>query len=349
MLSIWKLVRSSSTSGPSWITKPNCPNTSAIASIVSGIGCNAPRATGLPGSVTSTFSAARRIVWASARGSGPRGGGIRRDLRAELSAARRKRSLDGLAHLVGYGPDARPIVRRQGADAAENGCQVALLAEVLDLERVERAGIYGRRYFLERPRLQASQIGTQAFEVHASVPHSRGGSASANCTCPESRPLDSDRPGWDAPPSFRTGTSRGLAVPPRFPTVNRARLVTVGHSDHRRAMARALYRGPADLPTHRGAAASRLQRVARERTDEIDRRRAFSLRPPSLGDLSSSLLRQRLVLRMLWPSPAVSDAYALVARTTICAKVPASRTAMSARILRSSSILASFRQATSLP
>src|SRR4051812_19459234 len=72
MLSIWKLVRSSSISGLSWMTNPNRPKISAISSIATMLGCSVPLRIGLPGVVTSCVSSASRWVSAEPRSSVPR-------------------------------------------------------------------------------------------------------------------------------------------------------------------------------------------------------------------------------------------------------------------------------------
>ena len=128
MLSIWKLVRSSSTSGPSWTVKPNRPKISAISAIVSMTGWSAPRATGRPGVVTSTASLTQAIgELAPAQGAAAFGQG----------------RLDRRPDLVGDRPDARPVLGRQAADPAQDHGQRALLAEDLELEGSERGAVRG--------------------------------------------------------------------------------------------------------------------------------------------------------------------------------------------------------------
>ena len=99
MLSIWKLRRSSSISGASYVTNPNCPKTSAMASIVSLIGWSVPRRIGRPGVVTSVASARRRV---------------RQRRSTERRATLREGGLDGRPHAVGDGPDASAGRRRAG-------------------------------------------------------------------------------------------------------------------------------------------------------------------------------------------------------------------------------------------
>ena len=91
------------------------------------------------------------------------------DLRMQIGAAPRQGPLDCLAHLIGDGADSWPVLRRQGADAAQDRREFALLAEILDLERVEIGRVRCGPYLLECPLLQASQISAQAFEVHAAL------------------------------------------------------------------------------------------------------------------------------------------------------------------------------------
>ncbi len=96
--------------------------------IASMLGWRLPRRIGRPGVVTSTVSAARRPVSAEPRRSVPRSARARLDVAA-----------DG----VGDGADARPVVGRQRPDPAQDGRQPALLAEDVDLERLERGDVAG--------------------------------------------------------------------------------------------------------------------------------------------------------------------------------------------------------------
>ncbi len=107
------------------------------------------------------------------------------DLPVQISAANGQGSLDGLTHLIGHGPYARPVLGRERTDATQDGSEIALLAQVLDLERLERHRISCGRNLRQGACLQASQIGAQAFEIHAAVPHLGAGAApvagSADC------------------------------------------------------------------------------------------------------------------------------------------------------------------------
>jgi len=102
---------------------------------------------------------------------------------AELCAALRQRALDGLADLVGHGPDARSVPRRKRPDPAQDGRQVALLCPGIGSAAV--------RAPLDRPpsqsrtsarSLRRCRSPLRALEVHALVPRSLvgpGGSASS--------------------------------------------------------------------------------------------------------------------------------------------------------------------------
>ena len=114
MLSAWKLSSSVSTSGLSTTTNPNWPKIRAISRSVSRRGWSEPRQRGRPG---------RRDVL--------RLGGeaaLERD-RLEARAACGDGRLDRLADRVGERADPRPVLGREGADAAEQRAQLALAAE----------------------------------------------------------------------------------------------------------------------------------------------------------------------------------------------------------------------------
>ena len=108
MLSIWKLRRSSSISGPRRRRTRTGRRSRRSASIVSLIGWSVPRRIGRPGVVTSTASAASRSASAEPRRSVPRSASA-----ASMAAA------DG----VGDGADPRPVLGRQRADAAQDAGQ----------------------------------------------------------------------------------------------------------------------------------------------------------------------------------------------------------------------------------
>ena len=114
------------------------------------------------GSVTSTFSAASRRAWTWALSSAPRAAS------APLTA-----SPTSLA----IAPTRGRSSAGKRADPAQDGSQVALLAEVLDLKRFQGCGIGRGGNLRQGPLLQLSQIGAQAVEVHAAV-----------LTCPRALP-----------------------------------------------------------------------------------------------------------------------------------------------------------------
>ena len=120
------------------------------------------------------------------------------NLGVQLRASACERRLDRLSDLVGNGTDAGTVLGWQRSDAAQHGRQIALLAEVLDLQQFKGRRIRRLRNLFQGPLLQAPQVGTQAFEnLEPPTPSVASGTLS----------------------SFRTGTSRGLAVPPRFRTI----------------------------------------------------------------------------------------------------------------------------------
>ena len=85
---------------------------------------------GRPGVVTSSVSVARRPVSAEPRRS--------------AQGERQERSRDRTAHGIGDGTDPRPIVGRERADPAQDGGQAALLAQDVELERLERRDVGAR-------------------------------------------------------------------------------------------------------------------------------------------------------------------------------------------------------------
>ena len=188
------------------------------------------------------------------------------------------------------------------------------------------------------------QITAQALEVHGHVSSSCRRAKRLGVLQvlhPESRTLDRPRP-------VRT---RGRVEGSRYHPASRAADGPSGRSCGAR------YRGPIGSPTCRDAWTSSVLRTAPERTGEVDPGRASSRRPvlPGRSRVSaqrprhSPLLRRRLRLFRTRPSPAGgAQADALPATATICANAGASRTARSARILRSRSMFAALRPAISL-
>ena len=86
------------------------------------MGWSVPRRIGRPGVVTSTGSAASRSVSAEPRRSRPALG---------------EGGVDGRPDAVGDGPDPWSVVGRQCADPAQDAGQAALLAQDVELERLE--------------------------------------------------------------------------------------------------------------------------------------------------------------------------------------------------------------------
>ena len=117
-------------------------------------GWSAPRRIGRPGVVTSTASDRRR-----ASSSAPR----------RSVAAIRQGGLDRAADDVGDGADPRPILRRQRADPAQDGREAALLAEDVQLDRLERRHVGGARDRGERLVAQRLEIAGQLGQLHVSL------------------------------------------------------------------------------------------------------------------------------------------------------------------------------------
>ena len=89
----------------------------------------------------------------------------------ELAAAQRgaalgQRRLDGRADRVGDGADLRAVLGRQPADAAQDRRQSALLAEDVELERVERRGVRRSSDRASASRLQRLEVAGQVGEIH---------------------------------------------------------------------------------------------------------------------------------------------------------------------------------------
>ena len=120
MLSIWKFVRSSSISGLSYTTNPNCSKMSAISPIASMLGWSVPRRNGRPGVVTSTVSATSRALSSVPRTAWPR------SARAASMAARtvfaiaptRGRSSAGSPPIPRRTPVRRPFLPRTSSSSA---------------------------------------------------------------------------------------------------------------------------------------------------------------------------------------------------------------------------------------
>ena len=115
------------------------------------LGWRLPRRIARPGVVTSTVSAARRPVRAEPRSVG---------------AALGEGGLDVAADGVGDGADARPVVGRERPDPAQDGRQATLLAEDVDIERLERRDVAGRRDRREGVVAQRLEFAGQVRQVH---------------------------------------------------------------------------------------------------------------------------------------------------------------------------------------
>ena len=102
---------------------------------------------------------------------------------AQDGAAVGERALDGHPDGVGDGADTRPVVRRERTDPAEDARQPALLAEDVELERLEGGHVRrgrDRRQGLVAQRLQlAGQIGEVHVRPSMSGPGIRSPRASA--------------------------------------------------------------------------------------------------------------------------------------------------------------------------
>ncbi len=151
MLSIWKLRTSSSISGPSYTTNPNWPKISAISAIVSLIGWRLPRRTGRPGVVTSTASAARRVSSSEPRSDAPR---------SASAASMATRTVLAMAPTCGRSSGGR------ATDPAQHPGQPALLAQDVELQRLERRDVGGGLDRRQRLRAQRLEVAGQVGEVH---------------------------------------------------------------------------------------------------------------------------------------------------------------------------------------
>ena len=89
----------------------------------------------------------------------------------QLGAAHRgralgKRRFDGRPHRVADRAHLRAIVGRESSDATEDRRQPALLAEHVELQRLERAGVSSALDRGERIRAQRLEIAGQVGEIH---------------------------------------------------------------------------------------------------------------------------------------------------------------------------------------
>ena len=73
---------------------------------------------------------------------------------------------DRLSEFVCHCTDSRPVLRRKRADTAQYRGQLALLAQVLDLQRIEGIRVDGRGDHRQGPIRQAMQIAAHRVEVH---------------------------------------------------------------------------------------------------------------------------------------------------------------------------------------
>ncbi len=77
-----------------------------------------------------------------------------------------QRRLDGQPDLVGHRPDLGPILGREAADPAQDRRQPALLAEHVDLERVERGRVRRGCGSVDRVRPQRVEVLRELREIH---------------------------------------------------------------------------------------------------------------------------------------------------------------------------------------
>jgi hypothetical protein len=84
----------------------------------------------------------------------------------EVGASLGEGRLDVASDGVGDGTDPRPIVGRERPDPAQDGGQTALLAEDIDVERLERSDVAGRRDRRERLVAQRLEFAGQVRQVH---------------------------------------------------------------------------------------------------------------------------------------------------------------------------------------
>ena len=115
------------------------------------LGWRLPRRIGRPGVVTSSASV----------GEAP---GQRRA--AKRRAALGEGGLDRTADRVRHGPDPRPVVGRQRADPAQDRGQAPLLAEDVQLERLERGDIGARRDRRQGVVTERFEVARQVGEFH---------------------------------------------------------------------------------------------------------------------------------------------------------------------------------------
>ena len=152
MLSIWKLVRSSSISGLSYTTNPNCSKIAAISRIASMLGWSVPRRIGRPGVVTSTASARRRASSSLPRRAVPR---------SASAASIAWRTVLAIAPTFGR---SRPAARRcrAGPPSAGPSCR-GRRARAPRASRASGAAAIARQRFGPKRLEVAGQVG----EVHS--------------------------------------------------------------------------------------------------------------------------------------------------------------------------------------
>ena len=88
---------------------------------------------------------------------------------AQPAAARGERLLDGDPDGIGHGADAGPVLGRQPADPAQRRGQAALLAEHLELERLERGGIGAVRDPRQRLVAERLEVARQVAQAQVHV------------------------------------------------------------------------------------------------------------------------------------------------------------------------------------
>ena len=151
MLSIWKLVRSSSISGALEDDEPE---------LAEDLGDLAHRLdAGMEGPAPDR--PARRRDVERLGGEAPRLRGA-----PQVRAPRRERPFDGRTNRVRDCADPWPVLRRQRADAAQDGGQATLLAQDVELERLEGGDVAHRGDRGEGVVAERFEVACQVGEVH---------------------------------------------------------------------------------------------------------------------------------------------------------------------------------------
>ena len=167
------------------------------------LGWRLPRRIARPGVVTSTRLGREA----------PGQGGA-----AQVGAALGEGGLDVAADGVGDRADARPVVGRERPDPAQDRRQPTLLAEDVDVERLERRDVAGRRDRREGVVAQRLEVAGQVRQVHGlpSAYRAAGNHEPSSVVDVEGlprlgaawAPIASKR-SWRAPRSCQTSPRRG--------------------------------------------------------------------------------------------------------------------------------------------